>query len=150
MSGPFMNQSQSGPRSVLLQVEDQYNKRIDDDIAKLVDCFADIIKVGENKDKDKFKVAQEGYQIESQTAQIVRSSESLLGLITELKQHLLLNDTHTLSRLYNDRSEILKAQKQDIQTTLIDMKHGLSSAIYDMESVYYRSLTQGSPAHHSL
>lgn len=30
-----------------VRMEDQYNKRIDDDIAKLVDCFADIIRVGE-------------------------------------------------------------------------------------------------------
>ncbi|CAO3644212.1 unnamed protein product [Mucor hiemalis] len=63
--------TQTGPRPVLLQIENQYNKRIDDDVAKLVDCFTDIVKVGENKDKDKFKVAQEGYQIESQAAQIV-------------------------------------------------------------------------------
>jgi hypothetical protein len=39
--------SQTGPRPVLLQIEDQFNKRIDDDVAKLVDCFTDIIKVGE-------------------------------------------------------------------------------------------------------
>lgn len=36
-------------RSTLLSMEDQYNKRIDDDISKLVDCFADIVKIGEVK-----------------------------------------------------------------------------------------------------
>lgn len=41
--------SQTGPRPVLLQIEDQYNKRIDDDVGKLVDCFTDIVKVGEVK-----------------------------------------------------------------------------------------------------
>lgn len=39
--------SQTGPRPVLLQIEDQFNKRIDDDVGKLVDCFSDIVKVGE-------------------------------------------------------------------------------------------------------
>ncbi|KAI7906948.1 uncharacterized protein BX663DRAFT_494289 [Cokeromyces recurvatus] len=43
----FASSATSTPRSVLLQIEDQYNKRIDDDIAKLVDCFTDIVKVGE-------------------------------------------------------------------------------------------------------
>jgi hypothetical protein len=43
----FSSSNNSNVRSVLLQIEDQYNKRIDDDIAKLVDCFADIVKVGE-------------------------------------------------------------------------------------------------------
>jgi DNA-directed RNA polymerase subunit E'/Rpb7 len=41
--------TQTGPRPVLLQIEDQYNKRIDDDVGKLVDCFTDIVKVGEVK-----------------------------------------------------------------------------------------------------
>lgn len=39
--------TQTGPRPVLLQIEDQFNKRIDDDVVKLVDCFTDIVKVGE-------------------------------------------------------------------------------------------------------
>ena len=34
-------------RQSLIHAEDQYNKRIDDDIAKLVDCFTDIVRVGE-------------------------------------------------------------------------------------------------------
>ncbi|KAI7864104.1 hypothetical protein BDF14DRAFT_1732773 [Spinellus fusiger] len=127
MSGPFQNQVQSGPRPIPLQVEDQYNKRIDDDIAKLVDCFSDIIKIGE-----------------------VRSSESLLSLITELKQHLLLNDTHTLSCLYKERSEALTAQKQTIQKTLLDIRRDLASAIYDMESVHYKSVIQGPLVHRAL
>ncbi|KAF7731819.1 Mediator of RNA polymerase II transcription subunit 22 [Apophysomyces ossiformis] len=138
---PFSNVTPSSTRPMLLQIEDKYNKRIDDDIAKLVDCFADIVKVGENKDKDKFKVAQEGYQIESQTAQIVRSSESLLGLITELKQHLLLNDTQTLSQLMKERSEKLIRHNTEIKEKIENIKLELETAIYDMESVYYRSLS---------
>jgi hypothetical protein len=43
----FSSSNNTNVRPVLLQIEDQYNKRIDDDIAKLVDCFADIVKVGE-------------------------------------------------------------------------------------------------------
>lgn len=44
---PQFTTQTSAPKPVLLQIEDQYNKRIDDDISKLVDCFTDIIKVGE-------------------------------------------------------------------------------------------------------
>lgn len=44
---PQFSTQTSAPKPVLLQVEDQYNKRIDDDISKLVDCFTDIVKVGE-------------------------------------------------------------------------------------------------------
>ena len=34
-------------RQTLINAEEQYNKRIDDDISKLVDCFTDIVRVGE-------------------------------------------------------------------------------------------------------
>lgn len=44
---PQFSTSQTGPKPVLVQIEEQYNKRIDDDIGKLVDCFTDIVKVGE-------------------------------------------------------------------------------------------------------
>lgn len=46
--------AQTGPRPVLLQIEDQFNKRIDDDVGKLVDCFTDIVKVGEVSKKNTF------------------------------------------------------------------------------------------------
>ncbi|KAI9362881.1 surfeit locus protein 5 subunit 22 of mediator complex-domain-containing protein [Pilaira anomala] len=133
--------AQTGPRPVLLQIEDQFNKRIDDDVGKLVDCFTDIVKVGENKDKDKFKVAQEGYQIESQAAQIVRSCESLLSLIGELKQNLLLNDTKTLSKLRKTQSVKLEKDTLAIKEQLTTMKKELAETVYDLESVNYRSLT---------
>ncbi|EPB86557.1 hypothetical protein HMPREF1544_06631 [Mucor circinelloides 1006PhL] len=138
---PQFSTSQTGLKPVLVQIEDQYNKRIDDDIGKLVDCFTDIVKVGENKDKDKFKVAQEGYQIESQSAQIVRSCESLLSLIGELKQNLLLNDTKTLTTLRQTRSKKLIENTAAIKDRMQLMKKELAETVYDLETVFYRSLT---------
>lgn len=46
---PPFSATQTGPRPVLLQIEEQFNKRIDEDVGKLVDCFSDIVKVGEVK-----------------------------------------------------------------------------------------------------
>ncbi|KAJ2962907.1 hypothetical protein NQZ79_g1932 [Umbelopsis isabellina] len=149
-------------KPILLQLEEQYTKRVDDDVLKLVDSFADIIRVTEIEKKDKFKVTQEGYQIESQTAQIVsflkqrghdllllsyafcfqiRSAESLLGLITELKQMLLLNDTKTLTHLSETRTKDLQAPKTAIKSEMYKIKTELDAAIFDMENVLYRNLT---------
>jgi hypothetical protein len=36
-----------GSKPILLQLEEQYTKRVDDDVLKLVDSFADIIRVAE-------------------------------------------------------------------------------------------------------
>lgn len=136
----FHSSNKSAPRPFLVQVDDQYNKRIDDDISKLVDCYTDIVRIGENKDKDKFKVAQEGYQIESQAAQIVRSCESLLSLTNELKQFLLLNDAETLAQLRKTQSEKLVESTTTIKSKVNTMRSELSKAVFDLETVYYRSL----------
>ncbi|KAI8577443.1 hypothetical protein K450DRAFT_251662 [Umbelopsis ramanniana AG] len=130
-----------GNKPILLQLEEQYTKRVDDDVLKLVDSFADIVRVTEIENKDKFKVTQEGYQIESQTAQIIRSAESLLGLITELKQILLLNDTKTLTQLSDTRTKDLKEPKTAIKSEMSKMKAELDAAVFDMENVLYRNLT---------
>ncbi|GAB5592470.1 hypothetical protein Unana1_07370 [Umbelopsis nana] len=136
------NPSQLGSnKPILVQLEEQYTKRVDDDVLKLVDSFADIIRVTEIENKDKFKVTQEGYQIESQTAQIIRSAESLLGLITELKQILLLNDTKTLTQLSDTRTKDLKEPKAAIKSEMYKIKSELDAAIFDMENVLYRDLT---------
>ncbi|KAI9279959.1 surfeit locus protein 5 subunit 22 of mediator complex-domain-containing protein [Umbelopsis sp. AD052] len=130
-----------GNKPILLQLEEQYTKRVDDDVLKLVDSFADIVRVTEIENKDKFKVTQEGYQIESQTAQIIRSAESLLGLITELKQILLLNDTKTLTQLSDTRTKDLREPKAAIKSEMSKMKTELDAAVFDMENVLYRNLT---------
>jgi hypothetical protein len=71
----------------------------------------------------------------------VRSSESLLILIKELKQFLLLNDTKTLTTLTEQRSIALSTQTAEIKNVVQDLRKDVAAAIYDMESVYYRSLT---------
>lgn len=86
-------------------------------------------------------MAQEGYQIESQSAQIVRSCESLLSLIGELKQNLLLNDTKTLTTLRQTRSERLIENTTAIKDRMQLMKKELAETVYDLETVFYRSLT---------
>lgn len=44
---PSFHSSNKSARPFLVQVDDQYNKRIDDDISKLVDCYTDIVRIGE-------------------------------------------------------------------------------------------------------
>jgi hypothetical protein len=70
----------------------------------------------------------------------VRSCESLLSLIVDLKQNLLLNDTRTLSKLQATRSEQLQSSTTAIKDKMINMKKELGDTLYDLESVYYRSL----------
>ncbi|CAO3688185.1 unnamed protein product [Umbelopsis ramanniana] len=132
-----------GNKPILLQLEEQYTKRVDDDVLNLrVNAHMTNTPLPVPiENKDKFKVTQEGYQIESQTAQIIRSAESLLGLITELKQILLLNDTKTLTQLSDTRTKDLREPKTAIKSEMSKIKTELDAAVFDMENVLYRNLT---------
>lgn len=71
----------------------------------------------------------------------MRSCESLLSLTNELKQFLLLNDAQTLAQLRKAQSEKLVESTTTIKSQVNLMKDELSKAVFDLETVYYRSLT---------
>lgn len=71
----------------------------------------------------------------------MRSCESLLSLIGELKQNLLLNDTKTLTKLRQTQSDKLVTSTTAMKEQALKMKKELADTVYDLESVYYRSLT---------
>lgn len=71
----------------------------------------------------------------------MRSCESLLSLTNELKQYLLLNDSQTLAQLRKTQSEKLTESTNMIRSKVDTMRSELAKAIFDLETVYYRSLT---------
>ncbi|KAJ9056319.1 hypothetical protein DSO57_1034384 [Entomophthora muscae] len=81
------------PSALAYQITSELNERLDIDIDSLIGSFSDIIKCSKVQDKDKYRIQQEQYQIECRAANLVRSCESILTLIAEMKQSLLLNDT---------------------------------------------------------
>ncbi|OZJ06857.1 hypothetical protein BZG36_00144 [Bifiguratus adelaidae] len=135
MAAPAQHVQRVQPsRPALQQIEEQYNKRVDDDVERLMDSFVDIVRISAVEDKDTFKTTQEGYQIESQAAQMVRSVESLFSVITDLKHYALLNDTSTLTRLVQTRSEQLRTQKEEIRDNLKDLRKDVTAAIEELQS----------------
>lgn len=64
-------------QSYLKEVEERYNRRLDTDVQVLLDSFNDIVRVASIQDKDKFRVAQEAFQIELRASNIVSPFHSL-------------------------------------------------------------------------
>lgn len=67
-----------------------------------------------------------------------------MSLIGELKQNLLLNDTKTLTKLRKTQSDKLVTNTTAIKEQALIMKKELAETVYDLESAYYRSLTDSS------
>ena len=52
----------------------------------------------------------------------------------------MLNDTALLSQLAKQRKQALNTQSDEIKNTVLKMRQELQTTIYDIESVYFRSL----------
>ncbi|KAG0206325.1 Mediator of RNA polymerase II transcription subunit 22 [Mortierella sp. GBA30] len=129
--------------TALQEIEEAYNKRLDMDVAQLMESFGDIIKVASisytdsSYSKDKYKLAQESYQIQGRATNIVSSAESLLAMVTELKQTLLLNDTSTLAQLSMQRQKDLSTQKTAVKQRVLGLKEEVDRTIWELEQACY-------------
>ncbi|KAF9430733.1 Mediator of RNA polymerase II transcription subunit 22 [Podila epigama] len=134
-----------GTLSALQEIEEAYNKRLDADIGQLMESFGDIIKVASinyndtSISKDKYKLAQESYQIQGRAANIVSSAESLLAIVTELKQTLLLNDTTTLAQIAAKRQQELSTRKTAVKQRVVGLKEEVDRTIWELEKACYEN-----------
>ncbi|ELR18926.1 Surfeit locus protein 5 [Acanthamoeba castellanii str. Neff] len=115
---------------------DAYNKRLDSAVAKLNEHYANILKSA--KVGDKVKVLGEEFQVDVQTSNLVTAAESLLTLISELKQAVLLHDFETRNaevttraQQYRDRQDktkkarvpgcVLQTLHREVQDALLEL-----------------------------
>ncbi|KAI7828881.1 hypothetical protein BC939DRAFT_393801 [Gamsiella multidivaricata] len=117
--------AKSSSLSALQEIEEAYNKRLDMDVAQLMESFGDIVKVASGR-----------------ATNIVSSAESLLAMVTELKQTLLLNDANTLSELSTRRQNELSTQKTAVKQRVLGLKEEVDRTIWELEQACY-----GTPQH---
>ncbi|RIA82557.1 hypothetical protein C1645_680792, partial [Glomus cerebriforme] len=100
----------------LSNVEEEHNKKLDNEIEQIVTSFRDIVK-------------SSGFH------EMVRACETLLTMTHDLKATLLLNDTQTLMQLHENRRKALNARTQKIKSKILQLNDVVSEAIWEMESV---------------
>ncbi|CAG8714353.1 30819_t:CDS:2 [Gigaspora margarita] len=131
-------------------LEEDLNKKLDNEIEQLTTSFRDIVKESgfyasariPNRDndsreveKDEYRNALDEYVCELRAANMIRACETLLTLTHDLKTTLLLNDTQTLMQLRESRKNALNARTQKIKHKIIQLNDAVSEAIWEMECV---------------
>ncbi|XP_048669366.1 mediator of RNA polymerase II transcription subunit 22 isoform X8 [Marmota marmota marmota] len=112
---PTMAQQRALPQSkeTLLQ---SYNKRLKDDVKSIMDNFTEIIKTAK-----------------------VRAGESLMKLVSDLKQFLILNDFPSVNEAIDQRNQQLRALQEECDRKLITLRDEVSIDLYELEEEYYSS-----------
>ena len=140
--GPAMAQQRALPQSkeTLLQ---SYNKRLKDDIKSIMDNFTEIIKTAKIEDETQVSRATQGeqdnYEMHVRAANIVRAGESLMKLVSDLKQFLILNDFPSVNEAIDQRNQQLRALQEECDRKLITLRDEVSIDLYELEEEYYSS-----------
>ncbi|XP_032088806.1 mediator of RNA polymerase II transcription subunit 22 isoform X3 [Thamnophis elegans] len=127
-------------KETLLQ---SYNKRLKDDVKSIMDNFTEIIKSAKIEEETQVSRATQGeqdnYEMHVRAANIVRAGESLMKLVSDLKQFLILNDFPSVNEAINQRNQQLRALQEECDKKLIALRDEISIDLYELEEEYYSS-----------
>ncbi|XP_018417563.1 PREDICTED: mediator of RNA polymerase II transcription subunit 22 isoform X2 [Nanorana parkeri] len=137
-----MSQQRALPQSkeTLLQ---SYNKRLKDDVKSIMDNFTEIIKTARIEEEHQVSRSTQGeqdnYEMDVRAANIVRAGESLMRLVSDLKQYLILNDFPSVNEAINQRNQQLRTLQDECDKKLISLRDEIAIDLYELEEEYYSS-----------
>ncbi|KAG0621486.1 hypothetical protein M758_3G024000 [Ceratodon purpureus] len=112
-------------------------QRTDADIGSLLDNFSHLLKAA--RINDPVRNAQEAFQMEVHAARVVQAADSLLKLVSELKQSAVFSDFLSLNRSINQRIVKFGEQSQDAEKLLVTIGDEIANSLQELESHYYAS-----------
>uniref|UniRef100_A0A1L8DHI3 Mediator of RNA polymerase II transcription subunit 22 n=1 Tax=Nyssomyia neivai TaxID=330878 RepID=A0A1L8DHI3_9DIPT len=121
-----------------------YNTRLKDDVKSMQENFEEILKLakGEN-DSQLSKITQceqDTYEMQVRAANIVRAGESLMKLVSDIKQYLILNDFHSVNEAITANSQLYRSTQSDCDKKLMGLRDDMAADLYDLEEEYYTSV----------
>lgn len=70
----------------------------------------------------------------------VRAGESLMKLVADLKQYLILNDFHSVNEAITSNSSLFRATQIECDKKLMKLRDEMAMDLYDLEEEYYTSI----------
>ncbi|KAK3858031.1 hypothetical protein Pmani_035728 [Petrolisthes manimaculis] len=121
-----------------------YNKRLKDDVKSILDNFMEIVKLGLVEDESQVsrmtQVEEIHFQMQVRSANMVRAAESLMKLVADVKQYLILNDFPSVNEAITQNSQIFKVKSQEADQKLMTLRDDMASDLYELEEEFYSSV----------
>ncbi|XP_076006994.1 mediator of RNA polymerase II transcription subunit 22 isoform X1 [Genypterus blacodes] len=120
-----------------------YNKRLKDDIRSILDNFTEIIKTAKIEEETQVsrptQAEQDHYEMHVRAANIVRAGESLMKLVSDLKQFLILNDFPSVNDAISLQNQQLRSLQDECDKKLTSLRDEIAVDLYELEEEYYSS-----------
>lgn len=81
----------------------------------------------------------DAYEMQVRSANIVRAAESLLKLVSDIKQYLILNDFPSVNDAITQNSKLFRTKQLECDQKLMNLRDDMASDVHDLEEEYYNS-----------
>lgn len=133
----------SGPTAAAATAAAQKQKsllqRVDTDISNIVDNFSHMVNVARVNDPP-FRNSQEAFQMEMRAARVVQAADSLLKLVSELKQTAIFSGFASLNEHVEQRTDEFDLQAEKTERLLEKVGEQAAASLKELESHYYSSV----------
>ncbi|XP_029624531.1 mediator of RNA polymerase II transcription subunit 22 isoform X2 [Salmo salar] len=82
---------------------------------------------------------QDHYEMHVRAANIVRAGESLMKLVSDLKQFLILNDFPSVNEAISLQNQQLRSLQEECDKKLTSLRDEIAIDLYELEEEYYSS-----------
>ncbi|CAI9103795.1 OLC1v1002353C1 [Oldenlandia corymbosa var. corymbosa] len=113
-------------------------QRVDGDIGNIVDNFSFLVNVARVNDPP-VRNSQEAFMMEMRAARMVNAADSLLKLVSELKQTAIFSGFASLTDHVDQRTEVLTQLAETTDVMLARIGEEAAASLKDLESHYYSS-----------
>jgi len=120
-----------------------YRNRLKEDIDAMVVNFTEIVKLCKVEDENQVTRAaqceEDAFEMQVRAANMVRAGESLMKLISDLKQFLILNDFPTVNETIAENSKMFLEVQETCDRKLTSIRDELATDLFELEDEYYSS-----------
>ncbi|XP_033321737.1 mediator of RNA polymerase II transcription subunit 22 [Megalopta genalis] len=121
-----------------------YTTRLKDDVKSMLENFEEIIKLAKGESDSQLsrmtQCEQDTYEMHVRAANIVRAGESLMKLVSDIKQYLILNDFPSVNEAIGQNSKLFRTKQAECDQKLASLRDDMAADLYDLEEEYYTSI----------
>lgn len=83
---------------------------------------------------------QDTFEMHVRAANMVRAGESLMKLVSDIKQYLILNDFPSVNEGIAQNSKLFRTKQAECDQKLMTLRDDMAADLYDLEEEYYNSI----------
>lgn len=120
-----------------------YQTRLKDDVKKIMDHFEQILRLTKTEINEPHlsaeKMQEISYEMTVRAANLTRAAESIMKLIWDIKQFIIINDFPLINETIKHTGHLYRKEVNEIDFKLMALRDEISNELYELEEEYYNS-----------